>query len=70
MKFNAGMLYANIDGDTVSFDLKSDLNDLYYMFMGGTADFGLIAPLGEKSPSQIKVQTLTLIKVCRRFKEK
>jgi hypothetical protein len=63
MKFGAGMLYANIDGDTISFDLKSDLNNLYYMFMGGTADFGLIKlQWGEKSPSQIKVQTLTLEK--------
>ncbi|HEY3251957.1 MAG TPA: hypothetical protein VGK25_12670 [Ignavibacteria bacterium] len=64
MKFNAGMLYGNIDGDTISFDLKTDLNNLYYMTMGGTADFGLIKIQWDevKTPTEVKVQTLNMEK--------
>jgi hypothetical protein len=64
MKFNAGMMYGNINGDTISFDLKTDLNDLYFMAMGGTADFGLIKIQwdGVKNPAEVKVQSLTLEK--------
>src|SRR5204862_1712128 len=64
MKFNAGMFYCNFNGDTLSFDLKTDLNDLYFMTMGGTADFGLIKIQWDdvKNPPDIKVQTLELEK--------
>ena len=64
MKFNAGMFYCNFNGDTLSFDLKTDLNDLYYMTMGGTADFGLIKIQWDdvKNPADVKVQTLELEK--------
>jgi hypothetical protein len=64
MKFGVGTFSCNIDGDTLSFGLNSDLNDLYYMFNGGTADFGLIKIQwdGVKTASDIKVQTLTLEK--------
>jgi hypothetical protein len=64
MKFGAGTLYCNIDGDTITFGLNSDLNDMYYMFNGGTADFGLIKIQWDnvKTASDIKLQTLTLEK--------
>jgi len=63
MKFGAGMFRCNIDGDTLSFDLKTDLNNLYYMTMGGTADFGLIKiQWNDVTPSQVKVETLNLEK--------
>jgi hypothetical protein len=64
MKFGVGTLTCNIDGDTASFGLNSDLNDLYYMAMGGTADFGLIKIQWSeaKSPLDVKVQTLQLEK--------
>jgi hypothetical protein len=62
MKFGVGTLSCNIDGDTTTFGLNSDLNDLYYMAMGGTAEFGLIKIQWDevKSPSEIKVLTLNL----------
>lgn len=64
MKFGVGTLHCNIDGDTITFGLNSDLNDLYYMTMGGTADFGLIKIQwdGVKTPSEVKVQTLNMEK--------
>lgn len=64
MKFGIGTLSGNINGDTISFGLNSDLNDLYYMFNGGTADFGLIKLQLDnvKTPADIKVQTLKLEK--------
>ena len=64
MKFGAGTFSCNIDGDTLTFGLNSDLNDLYYMFNGGTADFGLIKLQWDevKTPADIKVQTLQLEK--------
>lgn len=63
MKFGAGMMYCNIDGDTISFDLKTDLNNLYYMTMGGTADVGLIKiQWNDITPSQVKVGTLEMEK--------
>ncbi len=64
MKFGVGTFSCNIDGDTLSFGLNSDLNNLYYMFDGGTADFGLIKIQWDdvKTASDIKVQTLTLEK--------
>lgn len=64
MKFGVGTFSCNIDGDTLSFGLNSDLNDLYYMFNGGTADFGLIKLQWDdvKTPADIKVQTLQLEK--------
>jgi hypothetical protein len=64
MKFGAGTLHCNIDGDTITFGLNSDLNDMYYMFNGGTADFGLIKIQWDnvKTASDIKLQTLTLEK--------
>ena len=64
MKFGVGSLTCNIDGDTLSFGLNSDLNDLYYMAMGGTADFGLVKIQWDevKTPAEIKVKTLELEK--------
>jgi len=64
MKFNAGMFYCNFNGDTLSFDLKTDLNDQYYMTMGGTADFGLIKIQwdGVTNPVDVKVQSIRMDK--------
>lgn len=62
MKFGVGTMNCNFDGDTISFGLNSDLNDLYYMAMGGTADFGLIKIQWDevKTPAEVKVKTLEL----------
>ena len=64
MKFNAGMFYCNFNGDTLTFDLKTDLNNLYYMTMGGTADFGLIKIQwdGAASPADVKALSFKLEK--------
>jgi hypothetical protein len=64
MKFDAGFLRCEIDGDTITFGMKTDLNDQYYMTMGGTADFGLIKIQWDnvKTPSEVKVLTLNLEK--------
>ncbi|MFI5211337.1 MAG: hypothetical protein ACHQIH_00500 [Ignavibacteria bacterium] len=63
MKFDAGFLRCEIDGDTITFGMKTDLNDLYYMTMGGTADYGLIKIQWDvKTPSEVKVLTLNLEK--------
>ncbi len=63
MKFNAGMFYCNFNGDTLSFDLKTDLNDQYFMTMGGTADFGLIKIQWDgKKPADITTVTIDMAK--------
>ena len=64
MKFGVGIFSCNFNGDTLSFGLNSDLNDLYYMAMGGTADFGLIKIQwdGAKTPADVKVLMLHLDK--------
>jgi len=64
MKFGAGTMSCNIDGDTITFGLNTDLNDLYYMANGGTADFGLIKIQWDevKTPAEVKVQTLEMEK--------
>lgn len=63
MKFNAGIMRCNIDGDTISFDLKTDQNNLYFMAMGGTADVGLIKiQWDDKTPAEVKTQTLKMDK--------
>ena len=63
MKMGAGTFSCNFDGDTLSFGLNTDLNDLYFMAMGGTADFGLIKIQWDgKTPANVKVMTLQLEK--------
>lgn len=64
MKFGAGFLRCEIDGDTITFGLQTDLNDQYYMAMGGTADYGLIKCQwdGVKTPAEVKVLALNLEK--------
>ncbi len=62
MKISAGTMSCNIDGDTITFGLNTDLNNLYYMANGGTADFGLIKFQwdGVISPRDVKTMTLKL----------
>ncbi len=63
MKIGAGTFSCNFNGDTLSFGLNTDLNDLYFMAMGGTADFGLIKIQWDgKTPANVKVMTLQLEK--------
>lgn len=62
MKMSTGTMNCNIDGDTITFGLNSDLNDLYFMTMGGTAETGVIKIQwdGVKTPADVKVLTLKL----------
>ena len=64
MKMGVGTFSCIFNGDTLSFGLNTDLNDLYYMTMGGTAEFGLIKIQwdGAKTPADVKVQSLQLEK--------
>ena len=62
-KFGVGTFTGILDGDTVSFGLNSDLNNLYFMADGGTADFGLIKiQWNDVTPAQVKVSTLEMEK--------
>ena len=62
-KFGVGTFTGILDGDTVSFGLNTDLNNLYFMADGGTADFGLIKiQWNDVTPAQIKTGALELEK--------
>jgi hypothetical protein len=62
-RFGVGTFTGILDGDTVSFGLNSDLNNLYFMADGGTADFGLIKiQWNDVTPAQVKVGTLEMEK--------
>lgn len=62
MKMGTGTMNCIIDGDTITFGLNSDLNDLYFMAMGGTADKGIMKIQWDnvKTPADVKVLTLKL----------
>jgi hypothetical protein len=62
MKMSTGIMNCNIDGDTITFGLNTDLNDLYFMTMGGTAETGVLKIQwdGVKTPADVKIQTLKL----------
>jgi len=63
MKFGVGTMSGILDGDSVSFGINSDLNNLYFMIMGGTADFGVIKiQWNGITPGQVKTETLELDK--------
>ncbi len=63
MKMGTGTFSCIFNDDTLSFGLNTDLNDLYFMAMGGTADFGLIKIQWDgKTPANVKVLTLQLEK--------
>jgi len=64
MRFGAGTMSCNIDGDTITFALNTDLNSLYFMANGGLAEIGLIKIQWDevKTPAEIKIQTLKLEK--------
>ena len=62
-KFGVGTFTGILDGDTVSFGLNTDLNNLYFMTHGGTADFGIIKiQWNDITPSQVKAETLEMEK--------
>jgi hypothetical protein len=62
MKIGTGTMNCSIDNDTVTFGLNTDLNDLYFMAMGGTPEYGVIKIQWDavKSPAEIKILTLNL----------
>ncbi len=63
LKFGVGTFTGNIDGDTVTFGLNTDLNNLYFMADGGTADFGVLKiQWNDVTPAQINVGTLEMEK--------